>query len=358
MGIFNRDYYREGRSPLQEGWRLNGLTPAVKVILIANIAVFVLQIFVVREDHTPLLERMRRYNPQLDKRLKRVEEKGPEAVEAYKKKHPELDDRLAEDDLEDLPGQRISIIQEWFELDTDKVIHRGQIWRLLTHAFCHDRFSPWHIFLNMLCLYWFGGTLEAMYGTREFTCFYLTAAVVAALAFIGLDLYTGSRIPAVGASGAVMGVMMLYTMHFPLEEICVFWFFPLQMRWLMMLYVIFELHPLLLALSGDRLWSGIAHAAHLGGLAFGFLYARYEWRLETILDRMTAFAFRWRRTPRLHLVPGEPAEASPDPDSVKIDELLDKILASGEASLTEEEREVLRTASARRKNRSVREPRG
>jgi Rhomboid family len=155
-----------------------------------------------------------------------------------------------------------------------------------------------------------------------------------------------------------MGVMMLYTMHFPLEEICVFWFFPLQMRWLMTLYVIFELHPLLLALSGDRLWSGIAHSAHLGGLAFGFLYARYEWRLETILDRMTAFSFRWRRARRLHLVPAEPAESNPDPDSAKIDELLDKILASGESSLTEEEREVLPTASARRKNRSVREPRG
>ena len=113
--------------------------------------------------------------------------------------------------------------------------------------------------------------------------------------------------------------MMLYTVHFPYETIYVFWFFPLQMRWLMMLYVIFELHPLLLALSGDRLWSGIAHSAHLGGLAFGFLYARYEWRLETILDRMTAFSFRWRRTRHLHLVPGEPAEPNPDPDSVKID---------------------------------------
>ena len=74
MGIYNRDYYREGRSP-SEGWGLDGLTPAVKFLLMANIAVFLLQIFVVREDHSSVLERARRHNAELDKRLKQIEEK-------------------------------------------------------------------------------------------------------------------------------------------------------------------------------------------------------------------------------------------------------------------------------------------
>ena len=47
----------------------------------------------------------------------------------------------------------------------------------------------------MLFLYWFGCTIEAMYGSREFLLFYLAAAVVAGLAFVGLDLYTGSSAP-------------------------------------------------------------------------------------------------------------------------------------------------------------------
>src|SRR5204862_5801370 len=112
----------------------------------------------------------------------------------------------------------VSILQEWFELDTPKVV-RGQVWRLVTSAFCHSRYDIWHIVFNMLCLYWFGCALEAMYGSREFLCFYLTAAVASGLTFVGLDLYTGSTVPAVGASGAVIAVMMLYTWHYPRETI-------------------------------------------------------------------------------------------------------------------------------------------
>src|SRR5204863_317405 len=72
------------------------------------------------------------------------------------------------------------------------------------------------------------------------------------------------------------------------ETICIFWFFPIEIRWLMLFYLIYDLHPVLLALSGDRFSTGIAHAAHLGGLAFGFAYAKFDWRLEPILNRFTA----------------------------------------------------------------------
>jgi rhomboid family protein len=146
----------------------------------------------------------------------------------------------------------VSIVQESFELDTRKVVYGGQFWRLLTHAFCHSRFGVWHIVVNMLLLYWFGATLESMYGPRESLLFYLTAAVFAGLTFVGLDLYTGSTGPGIGASRAVMAVMMLYTVQFPREQICIGWLFPLEMRWVMLLYLIYDLHPVLLALSGDR----------------------------------------------------------------------------------------------------------
>ena len=55
-----------------------------------------------------------------------------------------------------------------------------------------------------------------------------TATLAAALAFVGLDLYTGSTIPAIGASGAVSGVMMLYTMQFPTSLIMIFWLFQVE----------------------------------------------------------------------------------------------------------------------------------
>jgi membrane associated rhomboid family serine protease len=344
MGIYDRNYYRELKGPSGGVWGLENLTPVVRYLLLANIAVFLLQIFMVREVRSSPLEMLRKQNPALDKLLTQAEDGDPEALDRLKKDYPELD-KLTERNLDDLlfPSPKASIVQDWFELDTNKVVRRGQAWRLVTHAFCHDRHSIFHILFNMLCLYWFGSTLEMMYGSREFLMFYLTAAVVSALAFVGLDLYTGSSVPGIGASGAVMAVMMLYAMHFPCETICVCWFFPLEMRWVMVLFVIWDLHPVLLALSGDQFFTGIAHAAHLGGLAFGFLYARYEWRLDGLLDR---FAWpRWRRInrTRLRLAP----DTGPEPDTNEVDHLLRKIVENGQSSLTDEELAVLQRASER-----------
>lgn len=362
MGIYNRDYYRGPNFSFGGGLGLDRLTPVVKVLIFANIAVFLLQIFIVREVRQSPLEMMRKYNPELDKIVAEAEDDGPEGMEKLKKNHPEIYKLLNEKDRDIFfsPPQKVSIVQEWLELDTQKVI-QGQLWRLLTHAFCHDRLMLLHIVFNMLLLYWFGSTLESMYGPREFLLFYLTAAVVAALAFVGLDLYTGSSIPAIGASGAVMAVMMLYTMHYPRETICIFWFFPIEMRWIMAFYLIWDLHPVLLALSGDQYFTGVAHAAHLGGLVFGFLYAKSQWRLEPLVDRIPFFRgqglYRPRQRPRLRVVtvPVEESnveQPNPDLESLRVDELLQKIFESGEASLTEEERNYLRQASERIKNRS------
>jgi membrane associated rhomboid family serine protease len=348
MGVYDRDYFRRSSS----GWGWDGLTPAVKGILVANIAVFVLQILVVREVPQSPLDVLRRLNPEIGKKIDNLSEQerqDPEVLEKLKKKYPRLFKHLDEADIdpEVIPAQRVSIPQEWLELDTARVVRGGQVWRLLTYAFCHDRYGVWHIFFNMLFLYWFGGTLESMYGAREFVLFYLAAAVASGLTFVGLDLHTGSSVPCVGASGAVIAVMMLYAMHYPRETIHVCWLIPVEMRWVMLFYLIWDLHPVLLAMSGERFYfDGIAHAGHLGGLAFGFLYARYGWRLESLAERIPGL--RWQRHPRLRLRT-EPAET--DPEMGRVDELLQKICESGPGSLTDEERALLRDASERLKKR-------
>jgi membrane associated rhomboid family serine protease len=358
MGIYSRDYYRDSNTSRSwQGWGMDGMTPAVKLLIIVNVAVFLLQIFVVREVQLSPLEMMRKYDPHLDKLLTAKDEGDPEAEEALKKDYPDLDKQTSDKKFNrwHFPAHRVSVLQEWFELDTKKVVWSGQMWRLLTHAFCHDRYGVWHILINMLLLYWFGGTLESMYGSREFILFYLTAAIVAGLAFVGLDLYTGSSVPGIGASGAVMGVMMLYTMHFPYETIRIFWIFPVEMRWVMLLYAIWDLHPVLLTLSGDHFFTGIAHAAHLGGLAFGFLYARYQWRLEPLLDRVPSLRWKPKKRPRLRLAPETVPESEPQADAERVDQLLAKIFQSGQASLTDEERTILQKASERIKKRPTRD---
>jgi membrane associated rhomboid family serine protease len=353
MGIENRDYYRQAHaSGPWADWGLYSLTPVVKFLIITNVVVFVLQILVVREARVSPLDVMRSRDPELDRLLTEAEN-DPEARAQLKRKHPELDAMLdAKDEQSPLvPGQRVSVLQEWFQLDTRKVIQHWQVWRLVTHAFCHDRYGIFHIFFNMLFLYWFGCTLEAMYGSREFLLFYLAAAVVAGLAFVGLDLHTGSTTPGIGASGAVMAVAMLYALHFPRETFYIFWAIHVEMRWLILFYVIWDLHPVLLALSGDRFHSGIAHAAHLGGLAFGFAYGWYQWRLEPL----RAWIPPWRRTrsrgPR-PVVAWEPRPApAPDADMQRVDRLLQKIHESGKESLSDEERAFLDHASERMRNR-------
>ena len=80
-----------------------------------------------------------------------------------------------------------------------------------------------------------------------------------------------SQLPAIGASGAIMAVMMLYVIFYPFEQFRLFWFLAVPLWALLGGYMLYDLHPVLLALAGDQMFSGVAHASHLGGLAFGFL---------------------------------------------------------------------------------------
>jgi hypothetical protein len=138
-------------------------------------------------------------------------------------------------------------------------------------------------------------------------------------------------------------------MHFPRQIIYICFVIPVEMRWVMALYLIWDLHPVLLELSGDRVMSGVAHAAHLGGLAFGFLYYKFQWRLAALGEAI--HWPRWLRRRPAHLRIAPETIPFPDADTEHLDQLLQKISLSGQASLTEEERELLRKASERLRSR-------
>jgi membrane associated rhomboid family serine protease len=359
MGFENRDYFRDGSYTD----RISGLgldfTPVVKYLIVANVVVFLLQIFLTRP---PMARDLTAFFPEIPdeqrseweaaeaEATKPREGKKAEDPEVLRKRQEEVARRMQEY-LERVaagiyPGMRISVVQEWCSLDPKKTVLQGQVWRLVTCAFCHDRISIWHIVFNMLLLYWFGSRLERMYGSREFLLFYLAAAVASSLAYVALAFYTHSYIPAIGASGAVMGVMMLYTIFYPFETVLLFWFLPVPICVLLGAYVIFDLHPVLLSLSGDRIYTGIAHAGHLGGLAFGFLYWKLGVRLEAPFERAGVRRRRPVRRPQARPAPA-PADTYADSLDDQVDQVLRKISEHGQASLTPEEREVLVKASAR-----------
>jgi len=123
-----------------------------------------------------------------------------------------------------------------------------------------------------------------------------------------------------------------------------------QIRWVVLGYVIYDLLPVLEALGGEGRSDGTAHIAHLGGFAFGFLYYRFGWRIERLFGGLPAVFNRrtWVR-PR-HVRVYRPPEAPPQNLDLKVDAILEKIHSQGEASLTDQERDILRTASERYKS--------
>lgn len=305
MGIYSRDYIRDENGPSRFGG--GGVATTCKQLIIVSVVVFVLQL-VTRHD-------------------------GP-------------------------PGFAMpsSVVGDWLELSPNTLLH-GQVWRVVTYAFCHDIRSgfPFHLLFNMLFLWWFGKTLELMYGSREFLFFYLSAAAFAGLAFVGLSLVLREHAAAIGASGAIMAIMMVYAMHFPRQRIYIWGIIPLEIRWLVVAYVAFDLWPILEQLGGRAPGDGVAHSAHLGGLLFGFLYKRYNIRLSGFVagQKVPRFGGLFRRKQKFRIYEPSAHESHETPDDLeaKVDRILEKISRDGEGSLTESEREILKTASRRYKNR-------
>jgi membrane associated rhomboid family serine protease len=328
------------------------LTPVVKYLIIANVVVFVLQILLTRPVAPPPAD-FELVRPDQEETAQ-DDEPGPRRKLEAKSEDPRKraeQERKVREYLEEMmtrgPGMRTSVVEEWFKLDPRKTVEQFQIWRLVTSTFCHERYQLWHILFNMLFLAWFGQRLERMYGSTEFLLFYLAAAVCASVAYVGLAYYSGSKASAIGASGAVMGVMMLYVIFYPSEQFLLFWFIPVPLWAMLGMYVLYDLHPVLLALAGDRMmFTNVAHACHLGGLAFGFLYWRFGWKLEPVYDRIRRAAPDRKRQPlRRPIV--LPFPKRDDDLAERVDEILKKISEHGKDSLTEEERDILIEASAK-----------
>ncbi|MCA9111241.1 MAG: rhomboid family intramembrane serine protease [Planctomycetaceae bacterium] len=290
MGIESRDYLRSDDAPRSMGGTLQG-TNVVKTLIIANVVVFILQLLTAQTG----------------------------------------------------------LVEYWLALGPDLVTEKFQIWRLLTYAFCHSPGSIFHILMNMYILYVTGMRIQSYYGPKEFLLFYLSAAILSGLGFVLMELVLGRGGYAIGASGAVAAVFIVYAMRHPREVWLLFFVIPVQVRWLCIGFIIFDLHPVLLELAGEEARSGVAHAAHLGGYLFGFLYERNHWHLSGLISGVSTHKYKLPRR-RSHLKVYSP-EDEPGNLEARVDELLQKVHEHGEASLTDAERAFLADASRRYRTR-------
>ena len=166
-------------------------------------------------------------------------------------------------------------LEFWLGVTPADVITRGMIWQPFTYMFLHSPVALSHILLNMLFLYMFGGELERQWGSRGFLRYYLVcgagAGVIVALTGI-LSEATAGRVT-IGASGAIYGLILAYGMLFSNRVILFMMFFPMRVR--TFAWIAFGI-AFLSALG--RADTGVSHMAHLGGGLVGYLYLKRVWR--------------------------------------------------------------------------------
>lgn len=149
-------------------------------------------------------------------------------------------------------------------------IAEGRLWTLVTSMFSHNML--WHILINMLVFFNFGIIVENYLGTRRFLAFYLIAGIAGSLAhsMVSSFLLSEPRLPALGASGAIAGVVLLFALVYPKERIYLFGIIPMPAIWAALLFVGLDAYGLFTQTRGST--SPIGFGAHLGGAIVGMLY--------------------------------------------------------------------------------------
>jgi membrane associated rhomboid family serine protease len=186
--------------------------------------------------------------------------------------------------------------------------------QIITHMFMHA--GLWHLFFNMFALFMFGGILETVWGGKRFFIYYMVCGLGAALVHETVIMFQYNKlmnlltpdqvqivinegasylnqgkvftdnamkglqmllnIPTVGASGAIFGVLLAFGVLFPNTQLMLlFPPIPIKAKYFVIGYGALELY-----LAVTQPGSNIAHAAHLGGMLFGYILIRY-WRKTT-----------------------------------------------------------------------------
>ena len=212
-----------------------------------------------------------------------------------------------------------------------------QPWRYLTFQFLHDPDSMWHILLNMLGLYMLGTPLERAWGTRRFVRFYLICGIVAGLAYVVIGTLFDLRedMPIIGASGGVYAIVLACAVLFPHFRL-IFLFFPVPIR--LAAVIVFGGMVLLVirALSGGDADAAMSDVAHLGGAVAAAVWIwvipKFRGSTHRVRARMNQGA--WDKKMRMRQAQQQ-----------QINRILDKIRDRGIESLSRQEKKILQDAT-------------
>jgi len=161
------------------------------------------------------------------------------------------------------------------------LLTEGRIWVVATSMFSHNLLL--HLLVNMIVLLSFGGPVERVLGSRRFLTFFLVAGVIASIAHAVTSnlLLDRPGLRALGASGALAGVLMLFSFSFPKAKVLLFFIVPVPAILAALAFIAIDVWGLIAQMGGGTL--PIGHGAHLGGGLAGIVY--YLMVREELRDR-------------------------------------------------------------------------
>jgi membrane associated rhomboid family serine protease len=246
-------------------------------------------------------------------------------------------------------GVKQEDLASWFFLPDGFNEFILQPWSFLSYAFIH--FGAFHLFFNMLWLFWFGPFILNLFSAKRFMTIYLLGAISGGLLYVlaynVFPVFSGDRGYLLGASAAIRAIVIFIAAYTPNMQLRVF-------VWNIKLWhvaaVLICLDLIQLPTSGNA--GGLL--AHLGGALFGYAYAVQlkkgndigAW-FESFLDYFTSIKTRKKTTPFRKVHKNKNAsevknkKASTSDNQKKVDAILDKIGKSGYESLTKTEKDFL-----------------
>jgi membrane associated rhomboid family serine protease len=231
-----------------------------------------------------------------------------------------------------------------FGMMQSEAVMNGQVWRLITAQYLHG--GTGHLLLNMIGLHFLGRPLEQMWSARKFFVIYSVCGLIGNVFYtiLGSRGVLDPRMPAVGASGSIYGLLGIVAVMFPHATVFLMFMFPMKIR---TAALVFGGIAFLTVLERGPNYSG--EACHLAGLLFGAWWAwkgdgwwqRTEWRVP-------------KRGVRARPIKGtsfaEQTSQRRD-DAELIDRILRKVYEGGIHSLNESEKRALQEATERQRQR-------
>jgi membrane associated rhomboid family serine protease len=231
----------------------------------------------------------------------------------------------------------------WLAISSEPTLFLTRPWTLLTYAFFHYGFL--HLFFNMMVLNFSSRLFLTFFTQKQYFGLYILSAIFSALCFVLSFYFLHQTSSMVGASAAIMALLVATTAYQPLMEIRLILIGNVKLWHITAVLLLLDLLQIQMNNTGG-------HIAHLSGAFFGYIYIKLLQNgtdMSRIVDSILNLFSKQQSTPfkKVHVNPKKPASKREskivikDKTQQQLDEILDKISQSGYDSLTAEEKEFL-----------------